>query len=358
MIIKPTLSSPLIFTDININSIKQPDFSNFAIDFLNLIFGNGNDTEIFWQEILKKQVYLHFNFETPEKKNIAAGLLLNSICFHCQLNLNYDNKVELFTHNSPFQLKHFFGFIYYAKIYKLKYLEINQMMVNNLVENDLDLYEKFLRIQEVEEIASKTEDSYCQFNLKIKIIETLFKKSQRELALNEIEECLQIFNNMHPLQLKLYFELIKSSFIEERNDKAKSLLKKCETIIVFNFQNYHPIYIILYDLFAEHYNEKNELEKAAKYYEKSLNQSLKIFGINHIQTAECILKSANIKLKLKEISEGLEDFIKACNIIEALKGYNSKITLAVCYKLSHLLFNNGKINIFFKNFNYFFLSIF
>ena len=166
------------------------------------------------------------------------------------------------------------------------------------------------------------------------------------MALNEIEECLQIFNNMHPLQLKLYIELIKSSFMEERTDKAKSFLKKCETIILFNFQNYHPIYIILYDLFAEHYNEKNELEKAAKYYEKSLNQSLKIFGINHMQTAECVLKSANIKLKLKEITEGLEDFIKACNIIEALKGYNSKITLAVSYKLSHLLFNNGKINFF------------
>jgi len=228
-----------------------------------------------------------------------------------------------------------------AKIYKLKNIEINQLLNNIFNESDLDTYEKILKIHEAQEIALKTEDNYLLFNLKIKIIENSLKKAQRESALNDIEECLQIFHNMHPLQLKLYILLIKSSFMEERIDKAKSFLKKSETIISFTYQNYHPTFILFYDLFGEYFFEKNEIEKSAKYYEKSLNQSLKIFGINHMQTAESLLKVARLKVKFKEISEALEDFIKAFHIIEALKGLNSNVTSSAAYKIAHLLFKNG-----------------
>ena len=129
--------------------------------------------------------------------------------------------------------------------------------------------------------------------------------------------------------------------MEERIDKAKSFLKKSETIISFTYQNYHPTFILFYDLFGEYFFEKNEIEKSAKYYEKSLNQSLKIFGINHMQTAESLLKVARLKVKFKEISEALEDFIKAFHIIEALKGLNSNVTSSAAYKIAHLLFKNG-----------------
>ena len=312
------------------------------VDFLNLVFGNGEDTNIFWSSILRNQILLHFDHDCPQKDSIAPGLLLSAICFHCQLNLIYESNIDLFKSFSPFKTSNFLGFAQSAKTYKFKYLDINQMASNYLNETDLDTYEKILKIQESEEFALKTEDNYLLFNLKIKIIENSLKKSQRESALTEIEECLQIFHTLHPLQIKLYILLIKSSFLEERIDKAKSFLKKAETIINFTYQNYHPNFILFYDLFAEFYYEKNEFEKSSKYYQKSLNQSLKIFGINHMQTAESLLKVARLKVKFKEISNALEDFIKAFHIIEALKGLNSNVTSSAAYKIAHLLFKNGK----------------
>lgn len=310
------------------------------------MFGNGSDSNAFWGEILKPQVLEHFEYEIPQKNTISPGILLNSVCFHCQLNLNYESNINLFNEACPFKMGNFIGFFTNCKVFQLKYLEINEMMTkqNALNENDLDVSEKFLKIQEAEEMAMKTENFYNLFNLKIKLIETYFKKNQREAALNEIEECLQIFHNHNnPLQLKLYVQIIKSSFLEERIDKAKNILKKCETIAHFNFQNYHPVFIILYDLFAEYFHEKNEIEKSKKYHEKSLNQCLKIFGINHIQTAESLLKVGKMKLKLKQISEGLEDFIKAFLIIEATHGEDSNLAASIAYKISHLLFKNGSI---------------
>lgn len=319
------------------------NFCDFVVDFLNLIFGNSKDTDIFWQEILKKQILHHFEYEIPERKVISAGIVLNSVIFHCQFNINYDANINLFATPTPFQKTNFFGFNCITKTFGLKYLDINDMMkkTNNLNDLDYDLMEKFLKIQEAQEIALKCEDNYKLFNIKIKLIEIYFKKNQREAVLNEIEECLQIFNNNHPLQIRLFMQIIKSSFLEDRVDKAKSFLKKCESIAHFNFQNYHPIFIVLYDLFAEYFYEKNEVEKSRKYYEKSLNQSFKIFGVNHIQTAESLLKVAKMRLKLKEINDGLEDFIKAFHIIEAIHGVESNISSSMAYKISHLLIKNG-----------------
>ena len=354
IIITPTLrKGSSSITEGQSNHQNQTDFPEFVIDFLNLIFGKGRDTEIFWQEILKPQVYLHFDYELPHRKSLSPGLLLNFICFHCQFLMNFDDNINFFENISLFQIKNFIGFKYSIKIYKLKYLEINQIIINNLNDNDSDFNEKCLKIQEAEEIAAKTEDNYFIFNVKIKLIEIFLKKSQREAALAEIEETLSIFHNLHPLQIKLYIQVIKSAFLEDRIDKAKCFLKKCETTINFNFQTYHPIFIIIYDLFGEYNYDKNEIGKAKKYYEKSLNQSLKIFGINHMQTAESLLKTAKMKIKLNEFTEGLEDFIKAFNIIYALKGENSAVTSSTAYKISHLLFNNGSffISPYFKGIN-------
>ena len=61
-----------------------------------------------------------------------------------------------------------------------------------------------------------------------------------------------------------------------------------------------------------------------------------------MQTAESLLKVARLKVKFKEISNALEDFIKAFHIIEALKGLNSNVTSSAAYKIAHLLFKNGK----------------
>ena len=65
-----------------------------VIDFLNLIFGVGDDTILFWNEIIRPEILIHFDYDIGQFPiSITAGGLLHSILYHCRIKLNYSNKI-------------------------------------------------------------------------------------------------------------------------------------------------------------------------------------------------------------------------------------------------------------------------
>ena len=46
----------------------------WLIDFLNLVFGNSQDTQDFWDEVIYAEVSAYYNFEYKELKNHKRNL--------------------------------------------------------------------------------------------------------------------------------------------------------------------------------------------------------------------------------------------------------------------------------------------
>lgn len=68
---------------------------NNAVDFLNLVFGIGKETEAFWRMVIKKcfNKYGH-QFYYPLK--VKAGCLLHAVIWHCGFIVNFDLDIRLF----------------------------------------------------------------------------------------------------------------------------------------------------------------------------------------------------------------------------------------------------------------------
>lgn len=59
-----------IFSGYQKNSETSSEFDEFAIDYLNLIFGKGEQSEIFWSQYLRHQVMWRFDYDIKGQKQV------------------------------------------------------------------------------------------------------------------------------------------------------------------------------------------------------------------------------------------------------------------------------------------------
>lgn len=61
-------------------------FKMFALDYLNLVFGDGSESAEFWKIVLLKcKNYFKIQSEFPPQ--VKYGCLLNAVLWHCGLSL-------------------------------------------------------------------------------------------------------------------------------------------------------------------------------------------------------------------------------------------------------------------------------
>lgn len=78
-------------------------FKVFALDYLNLVFGNGSESAEFWKIVLLKcKNYFKIKSEYPPP--VKYGCLLNAVLWHCGLSMSFDDTVPLFKSETPFKL--------------------------------------------------------------------------------------------------------------------------------------------------------------------------------------------------------------------------------------------------------------
>lgn len=76
-------------------------YKDFALDYLNLVFGDGEESRQFWKIILfKSNEYFKISSHYPPP--VKPGCLLNAVLWHCGITLNFDATVPLFRSASPF----------------------------------------------------------------------------------------------------------------------------------------------------------------------------------------------------------------------------------------------------------------
>lgn len=75
-----------------------------AIDFLNLVFGIGGESQAFWSIILQKCFEKYGKkFSYPVK--VKHGCLLHAVLWHCGFIVNFDLDIKLFEVEKPFTIQ-------------------------------------------------------------------------------------------------------------------------------------------------------------------------------------------------------------------------------------------------------------
>lgn len=60
-----------IFSGYQKDSDASSEFEEFTIDYLNLIFGKGAQSEIFWNQYLRHQVMWRFEYDIKGQKKVS-----------------------------------------------------------------------------------------------------------------------------------------------------------------------------------------------------------------------------------------------------------------------------------------------
>jgi len=72
-----------------------------AIDYLNLVFGKGVETESFWK-IVSQKCFQYYKIKTSFPPKVKPGLLLHAILWHLKLTATYTHDIQLFKTEKPF----------------------------------------------------------------------------------------------------------------------------------------------------------------------------------------------------------------------------------------------------------------
>lgn len=82
---------------------KEESVEN-AIDFLNLVFGNGQETETFW-DLIKKKVKQNYKINIQKYTDLSQGYLLTTVLYHCDFVVNLKSNIPIYSDSAPFLIK-------------------------------------------------------------------------------------------------------------------------------------------------------------------------------------------------------------------------------------------------------------
>ena len=80
----------------------QKKYCAFALDYLNLVFGDTEETIQFWKIILYK-CNDYYKVSTVFPPPVKPGCLLNAVLWHCGISVPFTASVPLFESSTPFQ---------------------------------------------------------------------------------------------------------------------------------------------------------------------------------------------------------------------------------------------------------------
>jgi hypothetical protein len=73
----------------------QQRYRAFALDYLNLVFGSGEESEQFWK-IITYKCREYFRISAAYPPQVKPGCLLNAVLWHCGICVNFNATVPLF----------------------------------------------------------------------------------------------------------------------------------------------------------------------------------------------------------------------------------------------------------------------
>jgi len=344
------------------NQVEQ-DVAECVIDLLNLIFGKGKESTLFWKEIIAPQVQYDYNYDGGEfKKNeISLGGLLHAVAHHCNLNLKFTNQIEaqLGKEKEPFTKAHYEGLKPRSKVFSMHSLDVKSLaerykQARGFKEYDAAIKSCLIALSIEKLLSYRSSENFEDPAVLGDMAEILFESAQNDQtgeaaqlynkAYERAQEGIKFSQPFHVEALKCICILLRIHMIRDQNALAIQYFQQAIDYLHFHVGEYHPLHAIVYSILGSYYVEKGSFQDALLLYKSSLVCCTRILGPNHPYTAGVYLDLGNLTLKMRESEEALNYFEKAFYVFQASKGEDSIECANTSYMMATLLILSGKVN--------------
>lgn len=315
------------------------------VDYLNLIFGVGEESDIFWQEILVKKASSCFyvNEEKIDKSQINLHALLHSVGFHCGLQLAFSKETMLGKVENPFSLQTLEKIKEKIKTINMKGVEsrIISIRLNSIDPADYSLENALISL-EINKALNPDGEYLGDTVILSDIGEIMLERKELESAIKYAKDALLQIHPLHAEGVKSWCILIRAMMESSLQDEALQCFDHALTALEYHWGPYHPLHCTLYSILAYLYMKKSNFEEALILYKNSLMCSLRVLGPNHPHTAEVYIELGNLYVQQHNLTEATSVMEKGFFVYEASLGKNAVISVTVGVKLAQLYLEMGK----------------
>jgi tetratricopeptide (TPR) repeat protein len=325
------------------------DLRSAIVDFLNLVFGAGEETEAFWIRIISPQAAQRFSLSpdlTP-RASVNLRALLHAVCYHCGLRMVFFKEVQLGTASEPFALQSLERVVERWKAYGLQQSEYRLLGEKTALYRKEKNYQLALQASNllfrINKAMSPEEDYYGDPALLADIGELLLDAGDLEGAIKKAKESLVQVHPLHVESVKAWCVLMRALMRKGLQAEALQCFDSALSALEFHWGTYHPLHSTVCSLLAALYVQRKDWDNALALYKSALMCCLKVLGPSHMQTAEIYSELSSLYTHMSVWSEALVTCEKSFRIYEALLGETAPITLGLAVQLSKLYGAQGRL---------------
>lgn len=329
------------------NLSMEGSLKECIVDYINLVFGAGEESDYFWEKILtqKASQNFHITAEKIEKTQINLHALLHAINYHCGIQLAFSKETMLGKILNPFTLQSLERIKEKTKTLAMKGIE--SRVINARLQQlgiDQDGLETSLVCLEINKALNNDPEYLGDPALLSDIGEIMLEKHNIEGAIKYAKDALFQTHPLHAEGVKSWCILIRAMMENSMQDEALQCFDHALTALEYHWGPYHPLHCTLYSILAFLYMKKSNLDEALILYKNSLMCSLRVLGPNHPHTAEIYVELGNLYVQQRSLIEATSAIEKGFSVYEAALGPNAVVTVTAGVKLSQLYIELGKID--------------
>jgi len=287
-------------------------------DFLNMTFGQDEDTNTFWDKILLPRAAIAFKY--PLAKFDKSKVNLNALFFAFVqlfgLDIDYKKNFELGKNEKPFtdQIKDVDGICKVYKFRNIPYRVLSGRYKEYKNSGKKELALKALRMKlTIEKMLYNRMDTTAL----AEVAEILLENGVIDKSIQKIREGIYYIHPMNAEAVKFYCILMRALYEKKSFGQADNYCQKAIKCLDFHWGQYHPLHSTIYSILAFLIMKyKGDLQQAQSLYKASLICCNRALGPNHIHTAEVYMDFGRLFLKMGDKDKALVNFSKAFDIYE------------------------------------------
>jgi len=317
-----------------------------VVDFLNLVFGVGQETDTFWNQILLPKAKEHFSSTCLERSKVNLHALLFAVVFHCSLQLNFYTEVKLAKTESPFYIENLEKICEKTKTFNMKNVEYMFLAekysdYKQEKKHSLAMEASSLKLR-VSKALNSDPDFYGEPSLLSDIAQMLIDSKDYDNSISRVKEALIQIHPLHAQSVKSWCVLMKALMGKGMTEEALQCFDNALNAIEFHWGPYHPLHSTVYTTLGSLYSEQENYEDSLMLYKNALMCCLKVLGPNHPHTAEVYVELGDLYTRIDSFQDALNSMQKAYSIYESSLGEDSLMAVTTGAQLSHLLVIGGK----------------
>ena len=331
------------------HSQLDSDLRSAIVDFLNLIFGVGDETDVFWKTIFIPQAVHRFglNADLLDRNRVNLRALLHSISYHCGLKLVFFKDVQLGMTSEPFAVQSLERVVERWKVYSLhqsQYRLLGNKTTQYRKERNYPLaLQASNLLYRINKALNPEEDYYGEPGLLSDIGELLLEAGDLEGAIKKAKESLVQIHPLHIESVKPWCVLMRALMLKGLQAEALQCFDSALSAMEFHWGTYHPLHATVCSLMAGLYMQRKDWDDALALYKSALVCCLKVLGAGHIHTAEVYSDLATLYSHMTIWPEALVACEKAYRVYEACLGEDSPSALTLAVQLSKLYGIQGRL---------------